>query len=322
MRYVSIAGRDVSVIGLGTWQFGSTGWGYGTEFGQAEAKAIVKRALALGVNLFDTAEVYARGRSEAILGEALGARRDEAFVATKLWPHHALRRQVLPALRRSLARLGTDRAELYQLHWPNPVVPLSWTMAGMRDARDAGLAREIGVSNFGVGRWRRADAELGAPVVANQVPYNLLERRVERELLPFAQAEGRTIIAYSPLAQGLLSGRYNADNMPGGFRRANRHFTHEGIRRAEGVLDLLRQVADAHAATMAQAALAWCVHHPNVVAIPGAKGVWQMEENAAAADVALTDGEMAALDEASAAFKPVGRLSLSRFLPIWRARRR
>jgi aryl-alcohol dehydrogenase-like predicted oxidoreductase len=308
MRYLSVAGRQVSVVGLGAWQFGSKGWGWNSEFGPADAEAIVKRALELGVTLFDTAEIYARGHSERVLGAALGDRRSEAYVATKLWPLHALRRQVEPALRRSLVRLGMERVELYQLHWPNPLVPLSWTMAGMRDVQRAGLIDQIGVSNFGLERWKRADAALGSPVISNQVPYNLLERRAEREVMPFAQMEERLVLAYSPLAQGLLSGRYAPGNIPGGFRRANALFLPENVRRIRPVLDVLAEVAEAHRVTPAQAALAWSVRLPRVAAIPGAKSVWQLEENAEAADVDLTPDQIGALSDASDAFRPLTRV--------------
>lgn len=298
----------MSVVGLGAWQFGSGGWGWNREFGPAEAESIVKRALELGVTLFDTAEIYARGHSERILGSALAGDRGESYVATKLWPLHALRRQVIPTLRRSLDRLGMERVELYQLHWPNPIVPLSWTMAGMRDAREAGLVGEIGVSNFGLARWQRADDALGSPVISNQVPYNLVERAVEREVIPFAQAEDRLVLAYSPLAQGLLSGRYTVDNLPGGFRKANKLFLPENIARVQPVLGVLREVAEAHRVTSAQVALAWVVRQRRVAAIPGAKSVWQVEENAEAADIELTGQEVCALDEAANAFKPVSRI--------------
>ena len=308
MRYLTIAGRKVSVVGLGAWQFGSRSWGWGTEFGAAEAHAIVERALELGITLFDTAEIYGGGLSESILGQGLGDRRPEAYVATKLWPLHALRRQVVPAARRSLARLGMGRVELYQMHWPNPVVPLAWTMAGMRDAREAGLIEQVGVSNFGLARWRRGDAELGASVVSNQVSYNLLHREPERDLVPFAQANDRTILAYSPLAQGLLSGRYGPSNAPGGFRRTNPLFIPENMRRLRPVLDALRQIAEAHRVEPAQIALAWTVRQPAVAAIPGAKGVWQVEQNAEAADIELARGEIDALDEVSRAFHPVSGL--------------
>ena len=309
MRYLSLGGREVSVVGLGCWQFGSTSWGWDREFGRREAMAIVERALELGVNLFDTAEVYAGGVSELLLGEALHDDRDRAFVASKVWPTHPLRPQVLAAAARSLARLRMERIDLYQVHWPNPLVRLSWTMAGMRDLLGSGRVGAVGVSNFSLDGWRRADAALGAVVPSNQVRYNLLQRGPERQLLPFAQAEGRVIIAYSPLAQGLLSDRYDSKNAPGGVRRLNPLFTQQNLGRARPVLDALGRIAKAHGATPAQIALAWLVGKPGVLAIPGAKSVEQMEQNAAAAGIELSADETAALEEASVGFKPSGRFA-------------
>ena len=308
MRSITIAGREVSVIGLGAWQFGSTSWGWDREFGAREAKAIVERAVELGITFFDTAEVYAGGASERILGAALREHRDQAFVASKVWPTHPLRPQVLAAAVGSLARLQMDRIDLYQVHWPNPLLPISWTMAGMRDLLDAGRIGAVGVSNFSLGQWRRAEAALGTVVPSNQVRYNLLQRAPERDMLPFAREEGRVIVAYSPLAQGLLSGRYGPAHAPGGVRRLNPLFTRENLERVRPVLDALGAVAKAHAATPAQIALAWVVSRPGVVAIPGAKSVEQVEQNAAAADIELSPGEAAALEEASRAFRPAGPL--------------
>ena len=308
MRYVSLAGRDVSVIGLGAWQFGSKAWGWEREFGTPEAVAIVERAIELGIVLFDTAEVYAGGASEQLLGEALREHRERAYVASKVWPAHALRPQVRAAAARSLARLRMERIDLYQVHWPNPLVPLSWTMAGMRDLLDAGSIGAVGVSDFGVDQWRRAERALDGVVPSNQVRYNLLQRDAESDLLPFAREQGRVIIAYSPLAQGLLSGQYDPGHVPGGVRRFNPLFTRENLGRARPVLDVLGVVARAHAATPAQIALAWVIGRPGVVAIPGAKSVEQVEANAAAADIELSADETAALEEASRGFKPAGRL--------------
>ena len=307
MRYVTFAGRSVSAIGLGTWQFGSSGWGWGRGFNKPEATAIVKRALELGVTLFDTAEIYGGGESERVLGSALNGHRGDVYVATKLWPLHAMRPQVLPALRASLDRLSTESVELYQLHWRNPAVPLRWTMGGMREAVKQGLADQIGVSNFSLARWKKADSALGAPVVSNQVPYNLLQRGPEWDVIPFARDNDRLVIAYSPLAQGLLSGRFGTHNLPGGYRKLNRFFLPDNVLRVMPVLDVLREVASAHHASMSQIALAWTIRGSNVAAIPGATGVWQLEENAAAADIELKDDEVAALNAASRVFHPVER---------------
>jgi len=208
MRYVEAGGARVSVIGLGTWQFGSREWGYGASYAEGEAGAILQKALDLGINLIDTAEIYAFGRSEKIVGQAMAGRRREAFVATKVFPVMPLAAVVEQRGRASARRLGIEQIDLYQVHWPNPVVPLGTTMRGMRSLRDAGVVDHVGVSNFSLGRWQEADVALGSPVLSNQVQYNLVRRKPEKELLGWAAANDRVVIAYSPLAQGFLSGRY------------------------------------------------------------------------------------------------------------------
>ena len=309
MRYLQLGDKGVSVVGLGAWQFGSKGWGWGREFGEQEARQIVHRALELGINFIDTAEVYSNGASERLLGKALQGRGEQVFIATKVAPHHLLRRWVVSSAVASLRRLGLDAVELYQVHWPNPLVPIQWTMAAMRELQESGRVRQVGVSNFNLPRWQAAEGALGGPVVSNQVSYHLLDRGVERELLPYAQAQGRVIIAYSPLAQGLLAGRYTLDHLPRGVRLANPFFTRPNMRKAEPVVEMLREVAEAHGATPAQIALAWLLAHANVMVIPGAKSVAQVEANAAAADIQLSQAEMEALTKASDDFGHVGRFS-------------
>jgi aryl-alcohol dehydrogenase-like predicted oxidoreductase len=303
MRYVEVGGVRVSAIGLGTWQFGSGEWGYGDDYARHEAAAIVDRALELGVNLLDTAEVYGRGRSEKIVGDAIRGRRDDVFLATKLLPIMPLPPIVVWRARQSAQRLGVDRIDLYQVHWPNPVVPDRPIMEGMRRVLDSGLVAHAGVSNYSLARWQRAEAALGRPVLSNQVRFNLVQRKSERELLPWAQREGRIVVAYSPLAQGFLSGRYDAEHLPGGSaRRTNPLFLPENMSRATELIETLRSIAKQHDATPSQVALAWLIHHPNVVAIPGASSVAQLEANAAAADLQLTDDEMRTLVEAADRF--------------------
>ena len=315
MRYIDIGGHKVSVIGLGTWQFGSNGWGWGTEYGPKEVHEVIGRALALGVNFIDTAEMYGGGQSEQILGEALAGRRDEAFLATKVSPHHLLHASVVRAATRSLRRLATDTIDLYQVHWPVAVVPNSWTMAGMRELQANGRIRHVGVSNYSLQRWQGAQRALGGPIISNQVRYHLLDRSAERELLPYAQANSRLIIAYSPLAQGLLSGRYTPERLPGGVRLVSSLFTPGNVRKAQGVIGVLQEVGKAHGATAAQVSLAWLVHHPNVLAIPGAKSVGQAEANAAAADIELSEAEFNAITEASDTFRPAkGVVSMPQML--------
>ena len=307
MRYLDIAtSKRISKIGLGTWQFGSREWGYGDRYAGDVSQAIVARALELGVTLFDTAEVYGFGRSERILGQALAGQRDSAFLATKILPVFPVAPVVEQRAVASANRLGTRLLDLYQVHQPNPVVRDGTIMRGMRALQRVGLVAEVGVSNYSLARWRAAEDALGSRVLSNQVSYSLVDRAPERELLPYAAAQGRLVLAYSPLAQGLLSGRYDLDHRPGNrVRAANPLFLPDNLGRATGLIAALREIASVHAATLAQIALAWVIRHPAVAAIPGASTVEQLEHNAAAADIDLTDDQCQALADAAAAFRPV-----------------
>lgn len=317
MRYLATGtAKQISKIGLGTWQFGSKEWGYGQPYAEQGAHAIVRRALDLGVTLFDTAEIYGYGRSERILGQALGADLNSVFVATKIFPVLPLAPVVEQRAVASADRLGARHLDLYQVHQANPVVRDTATMRGMRALQRVGLVGEVGVSNYSLDRWRAAEAALGGPVLSNQVSYSLVDRAPERDLRPYAEAQGRVIIAYSPLAQGLLSGRYHRDNLPANrVRGANPLFLAENIERADGLIGVLRTVADAHGATPAQIALAWAIRSPAVTAIPGASSVEQLESNVAAADIELSDQEDQALRAASDGFQPItGRAAVPRLL--------
>ena len=307
MRYLDIAtSKRISKIGLGTWQFGSREWGYGDRYAGDVSQAIVARALELGVTLFDTAEVYGFGRSERILGQALAGQRDSAFLATKILPVFPVAPVVEQRAVASANRLGTRTLDLYQVHQPNPVVRDGTIMRGMRALQRVGLVVEVGVSNYSLARWRAAEDALGTPVLSNQVSYSLVDRAPERELLPYAAAQGRLVLAYSPLAQGLLSGQYDPDHRPGNrVRAANPLFLPDNLGRATGLIATLREIASVHAATLAQIALAWVIRHPTVAAIPGASTVEQLEHNAAAADIDLTDDQCQALADAADAFRPV-----------------
>jgi aryl-alcohol dehydrogenase-like predicted oxidoreductase len=305
MKYREVGGTRVSVVGLGAWQFGSREWGYGEAYAKEAAPAIVRRCLDLGITLFDTAEAYGFGRSERILGAALGDRRAEAFVATKLFPVLPVDPIVGRRARQSAARLGVQTIDLYQLHWPNPVVPLSATMRALAALQRDGLVRHVGVSNFSLDQWKRAEDLLGGPVLSNQVRYNLTDRRIERDLLGWAKEHDRLVIAYSPLQQGLLSARYGPDNLPKGMRANTGDFLPENLRRIAPLLDVLRRVADGHRATPAQVALAWVLRRDNVVVIPGASSAAQAESNAGAADIELSAEEDAELTAASDAYVPI-----------------
>jgi aryl-alcohol dehydrogenase-like predicted oxidoreductase len=312
MKYVDVDGvGQVSRIGLGTWQFGSREWGYGDSYASGAARDIVQRARALGVTLFDTAEVYGFGKSEKILGEALGDERADVAVASKVFPVAPFPAVIKQRERGSARRLQLDRIPLYQIHQSNPLVPDSVIMPGMRDLLDEGKIGAAGVSNYSLDRWRKADAALGRPVISNQVSFSLAYPRALENMVPFAERENRIVIAYSPLAQGLLGGKYGLDNRPGGVRAANSLFGTENLRRIEPLLQTLRDVAAEVDAKPAQVALAWLISLPGVVAIPGASSVEQLEFNVAAAEVELSTESRDALTAAARAFKPV---STGRFL--------
>ncbi|MDH5236016.1 MAG: aldo/keto reductase [Acidimicrobiia bacterium] len=320
MKFVEAAGARMSAIGVGCWQFGSKDWGYGRKYAHRTAIEIVQRALDLGVNLIDTAEVYARGVSEMTVGRALEGRRDEAFVATKVLPTWPSAKTVEEHGRLSALRLQVDTIDLYQIHWPNPLVPLGSQMQGMRRLQASGLVRHVGVSNFPARWWAAAERRLASPVLSNQVQFSLLHRRPHRENLPYAQQHDRIVIAYSPLAKGLLGGRYDADHLPPGpARTMDPLCLRENVERATPVIQTVRHIARAHDATPSQVALAWLIHHPNVVAIPGASSVEQLERNAEAADLELTDDEFDELTSASDRFQPLRPVAAARHLA--RARR-
>ena len=316
MRYLDLpTAKKWSAIGLGTWQFGSREWGYGRDYAagpDSEAAKIVARALELGVTVFDTAEVYGLGRSERILGDALDradADPQTTVVASKIFPVLPVDQVVVQRGTSSAARLRR-KLDLYQVHQPNPLVGDGTTMAGMRTLQAAGVVDEVGVSNYSLDRWQGAETALGSQVISNQVQYSLVSRGPDKELLPYARTAGRAILAYSPLAQGLLSGKFDADHRPANrVRSLNPVFLPESLRRVTPLIETLRAVADAHDATPSQVALAWTIHHPVVVAIPGASSVAQLESNCAAAEITLTDDEYVALTVAAESFRPVAGFS-------------
>jgi aryl-alcohol dehydrogenase-like predicted oxidoreductase len=301
MRYLNVeTAKKVSKIGLGTVQFGSTAWGYGNVYDQRESFAIVRRALELGVTLFDTAEIYSEGRSERLLGHALGDDRESVFIATKLFPFLPGARIVKNRAVASAGRLGVSQLDLYQVHWPNPFLSDDTIMHGLRALQETEMVDQVGVSAYSLKRWRSAENALGSRVLTNQIAYSLLNRSPERDLLPFAEATGHAVIAFSPLAQGLLSGRYTSDNLPTNFRSSDPTFNPGRLEDIGNLFATLREVGDAHAATPAQIALAWVIHQPAVAAIPGASSVEQLELNVAAAEIQLADDEYQALQAVSA----------------------
>jgi len=295
------SGIRVSVVGLGTWQWGSREWGWGDTYGKKDVFDAFQKALELGVNFVDTAEVYGGGRSEELVGEAVRGHRDEVVIATKVSPLNLSYGRVLKAAERSLRRLAVDVIDLYQVHWPNPIIPVTSTMKAMKKLTQDGKIRCVGVSNFNLKRLRVAQGALAPQQIAsNQVKYNLLDRNVEDGILPYAQAEGISIIAYSPLAQGLLAGKYTAKTKPRSFiQKTNLRFSPQNLTRLTELHQILSDVALAHDKTPSQVALNWLITRENVVAIPGAKWPEHVADSAGAAGWRLTNAEIERLETAA-----------------------
>jgi diketogulonate reductase-like aldo/keto reductase len=257
------SGEVVPVLGQGTWHMAED------PRRREDEIAALRLGLDLGMTLIDTAEAYADGAAEELVGEAIAGRRDEVFLVSKVLPDHATRRGTITACEGSLGRLGTDRLDLYLLHWRGQV-PLEETLEGFAALVRAGKVRHWGVSNFDVSDLEELVALPGGSAVAtDQVLYNLTRRGIEYDLLPWCQRRGLPIMAYSPIEQG----------------RVLHHPT-------------LRSVAAGHRATPAQVALAWVLRQDSIISIPKAGTTAHVRENRAALDLRLTEHDLAALDRA------------------------
>ena len=286
-------------LGVGTWAWGDRGyWGYGRDYQQADVEAAFTASREAGLTLFDTAEVYGQGLSEQLLGRLVGA--DPAvLVATKFAarPWRVGRRGVLlSALEESLQRLEQPRVALYQIHWDLPLVSDQAWLADLAEAYDRGLIGAVGVSNYGPRAVRAAHdvlADRGVPLATDQVEYNLLNRKPERTGLTDVCAElGVSLIAYSPLAQGLLTGKYTPDNPPPGVRALRYR---RKLPASKPLIARLRDIGDGHGGrTPGQVALNWLVA-VGAIPIPGAKTAEQAGENAGGVGWTLTDDEIAEL---------------------------
>ncbi|OGS50966.1 MAG: hypothetical protein A3K65_03915 [Euryarchaeota archaeon RBG_16_68_12] len=300
------SGIKVSRIGLGMWQAGGKNWG--KDVNDKDCIAAIIRAHECGVDLIDTAEVYGEGHSEEVVGRAVKAiGREEVVVATKIAGYHMRERDVERACRASLKRLGIKEIDVYQVHWPDPwdQVPLKEGFRALERLWKEGLIRAIAVSNFAVRDLEDARSHLArADIVSDQLRYNLLQREIEAEVLPYCKREGITVLAWSPLAQGVLADTYRVGKVPKDpVRKQNDLFSPANLRAAGRLLKVLRRVARAHRATVAQVSLNWLARSPLVVPIPGAKRPAQAEENAGAASLELTGVEARAIDAASRAVR-------------------
>jgi len=306
MRSIEVDGLRVSRIGLGTWQFGSREWGYGDAYLRETAPALLRRAIELGITMIDTAEAYGPGRSEALIGEELGGltngQRAGLTIATKLMPIAPAEPIVAWQCAGSRRRLRTDRLDLYYIHAANPFVSPRRVGQAVRPLLRDGLVRRFGVSNHSLEQWQGFERGLGAKAIANQVHFSLIAPEPADDLVPYAAEHDRLIVAYSPIGRGILAGR-DPGTMPMGRRAQLGRATSDGGARLGALQQALAEIAVANTATPSQVALAWVNSHPNTIAIPGARTVAQLEQNAAAADLVLSDDELARLTELSRSFR-------------------
>ena len=296
------SGIKISAIGLGTWQWGSREWGWGRLYGRKELLESFDKAIEADINFIDTAEIYGSGISEQIIAEGIHGHREQFVIATKVWPLNASYDRVLRAADRSRRRLGVDVIDLYQVHWPNPLVPIRTTMKAMKKLVQDGKVRCVGISNFGKKRTINAQQAL-APLElsSNQVRYNLIDRQIEDEVLPYTQKEKITIIAYSPLAQALLTGKYTVKKRPLSLvQKLNFKFSPRNLTKLAEFFKIATEIGQMHNKTIAQIALNWLIRNENVIAIPGVKGPEHVLDNAGAADWRLSEDEVKRLETAIA----------------------
>ncbi len=314
-RTLGNSGLKLSAIGFGCWAMGG-GWGQTDDI---ESIAAVRRALDFGINFFDTADIYGFGHSEKVLAEALGSRRKDVVVATKVglaWDEHgcmfrsSTRHHIMMAVEASLKRLKTDYIDLYQVHWPDYHTPFEITMKAMDDLVKSGKVRYIGVSNFTAKQLKEC-MEI-RPIHSLQPPYNILMRGAEKDLFPFCRKKGIGIVAYGPLAYGLLTGKFTKDTkFPQNDWRSGELFPDPGdwqphinlfhgiqFRRNLKIVEKLKKISNRYAKTVGQLAISWVLSNPAITsAIVGAKRPSQLEENIGSAYLKLTKKDLSEIDE-------------------------
>ncbi len=292
---------NVTKIGLGAWQFGTEWWGWGKDFEEKDAIDAIEVSLEKGINWIDTAEVYGNGYSEELVGKVISQKRKDLIIATKVSGTHARYDDVIKACEGSLKRLKTDYIDLYQFHWPNSYVPIEETMEAFEKLVKDGKVRYIGLSNFPVPLIKESQKSLkNTPIVSNQVQYNLISRDIEKKILPFCIEQNISVIAYSPIAQGLLAGKFSHDKKPSDdLRKDAPLFKEPNYTQILKFVEVLKKFAQELGKTPAQIALRWLIEKKGVVAIPGAKNKKQAEDNAGALGWNMDKNIIEKLDEES-----------------------
>jgi aryl-alcohol dehydrogenase-like predicted oxidoreductase len=319
MEHMTSLGRSslqVSRLGVGAMTWGDpkglarlhpAKTAYGGSHGFEEEKRALEASIAAGVNFFDTAAQYSLGAAEIRLGEL--ARGKDVVIATKYPSGFSFRVEDFPKeLEKTLGRLGRASIDLYQHHYPNPGISIAKLMDRVADAVEAGKVKAVGVSNYSAGQMREAHAALakrGIPLASNQVQYSLVYRKPEVDgVLEACRELGITLIAYSPLGMGALTGKYSAKNKADGFfRRILPNFGRKAMDALQPVIHLLRQIGERHAKTPSQVALRWLIENPHVLPIAGAKNGDQAAENAGALTFSLASEEVEMLNQATLAWR-------------------
>jgi len=297
-RRLGTSDIQITPILMGTWQAGKRMW-VGIE--DSETTKAIRAAFEAGITAIDTAEVYGEGHSEQIVAQALSDVRDKAVYATKVFANHLKYDKVLEACDRSLKNLKTDYIDLYQIHWPSgkfnsEIVPIEETMSALNQLKQQGKIRAIGVSNFA--RTKIEEAAQYGRIDSLQPPYSLFWRQVEHDAMPYCIENNISILAYSPLAQGLLTGKFGSSHKfdPADNRAKNKLFQGENYERANLALEKLRPIAERHHTSLGNLAIAWLIAQPQTQAIVGARNAEQAAANAKAADIHLSPDELQEID--------------------------
>jgi len=298
LRQLGNSDIKISPVIMGTWQAGRAMW---SGIDDKETTKAIRTAFEAGITTFDTAEAYGWGHSEKILSSALDGLRDQVVYASKVYSNHLKYDQVIDACHRSLKNLKTDYIDLYQIHWPSGsweknIVPIEESLQAMSDLKEQGKIRAIGVSNFS--RVQLEEACQYASIHSLQPPYSLFWRHVEKDAMPCCVEHDISILAYSSMAQGILTGKFGPDHRfpKGDHRSRNRLFRPENNGRVQEALARLLPIAARNDISLGQLALTWVMAQPMTCAIAGARNAEQVLQNAKAADVRLSDTDLAEMD--------------------------
>ena len=300
METRSLGTSDIQItpILMGTWQAGKRMW---SGIDDNESIEAIRAAVDAGITTIDTAEVYGSGHSEQIVAKAVSDIRDRLVYASKVFADHLKYEQVIEACDRSLKNLDTDYLDLYQIHWPsgsfdNEKVPIEETMKALNKLKEDGKIRAIGVSNFN--RQQLEEASQYGIIDSLQPPYSLFWRKIEKDAVPYCIENNISVLAYSSMAQGLLTGKFSPGHKfdEADHRSANVLFQGENFQRAQNALEQLEPIAEKHSCSLAQLSLAWLIAQPQTNAIAGARTAEQAKDNAKAASVNLSQEELEEID--------------------------